>query len=148
MYFLFSAYVPYFMVTMGMLMCGKLPEEYYTEEFADMEFVDTSFLTVMVVIASIIMVLYLLAWLFSKKQRVGWLVFALVMFSLDTMAMMFLGGFSAIIDILFHGWFIFSLSRGIYFHCQWKKAALNIHWLLVWCLGVLVVIGLYLVSVL
>lgn len=31
---------------------------------------------------------------------------------------------------------------------QWKKAALNIHWLLVWCLGVLVVIGLYLVSVL
>ena len=30
----------------------------------------------------------------------------------------------------------------------WKKAALNIHWLLVWCLGVLAVIGLSLVSVL
>lgn len=31
---------------------------------------------------------------------------------------------------------------------QWKKAALNTHLLLIWCLGVLVVTDLYLVSIL
>ena len=39
-YFLFSAYVPYLITSVGMLICGKYPPEYY-EEIGDMVFFDT-----------------------------------------------------------------------------------------------------------
>ena len=122
-YFLFSAAIPYFIVDLGMLLCGKYPQEYYLEEFAEMEFMGDAFLVVTLVVAAVILVLYLLSWILSKKPRVGWMIFALVFFAADTAGMLFLTGISSdmIIDILFHGWVIISLVSGVVSYFKLKK---------------------------
>ena len=68
-YFLFSLFVPYFIVLTGLLLTGKLPAEMYTEEWADLEFLDSSALVVLTVIAAVILLLYFLCWLLSKKEK-------------------------------------------------------------------------------
>ena len=122
-YFLFSAYVPYLFADLGMLFTGSYPSEVYTGDLAGMEFLPKSFFVVMLVIVMIILVLYLLCWIFSKKQRVGWMITALVFFVIDTAAMLLLNGISAdgIIDIVFHGWVVVSLIMGIAAHFKLKK---------------------------
>lgn len=112
-YFLFSAYVPYFMISMGMLFCGKLPAEYY-EDLDGMELLDDSFLVVMCVLAAIGIGIYVLCW-FMAKKRVGWLVAALVLISLDTLALFIIAGLdmTMILDYIFHGLIIYSLVMGI-----------------------------------
>ncbi len=114
-YFLFSAYIPYVLVDLGMFMCGKYPAEYYADGLEDMVYLDDSFLIITVVISVIIIVLYLLSWIFSKKLKIGWMIFALIFFSADTIAMLTFNGFAieSLLDILFHGWVIFSLVNGI-----------------------------------
>ena len=60
------------------------------------------------VIAAVILGLFLLCWIFSKKRR-GWLIAGLVLFIVDTLALL---GFSMalemltdnILDFVFHGW--------------------------------------------
>ena len=104
-YFLFSAFVPLYITDLGMLLCGRYPEEAYIEAGLEgMEFLNGSFFAVMVVISVVIALLYLLAWFMSSKNRVGWLIFALVLFGIDTLGMFLLGGFAieSILDILFH----------------------------------------------
>ena len=122
-YFLFSAYIPYLVVTYGMLFCGRFPAEYY-EDLLDygFEFLDTGFFVGTLIVAVVICVLYLICWLFSDKNRVGWMITALVLFSIDTL-MMVLGGLSidSALDVLFHGWVIVSLSMGIAAHFKLKK---------------------------
>lgn len=121
-YFLFSIFVPYFIALMGMTITGNLPDEFYTADWAGYEFLDTPVLVVMLVIAAVILVLYLLSWIFSKKNRVGWIIFALVIFCIDTFLMLFLQGITeSIIDIIFHVWVIVSLARGIQAHNKLKK---------------------------
>ncbi len=122
-YFLFSLFVPYFLVLTGLLITGKLPAELYTEDWADAEFLDSSALVVMVVIAAVILSLYLLCWIFSKKEKVGWLIFALVLVSIDTALMLLIQGVSVdtIIDIAFHAWVIISLINGIGAYRKLKK---------------------------
>ena len=66
-YFLFSAYIPYLLADLGMLFCGLYPSEYYAD--ADMQFYSKGFFAAMLVIATVILVLYMLSWLFSKKQK-------------------------------------------------------------------------------
>ena len=114
-YFLFSAYIPYMLVDLGMYLCGKYPAEYYGEEYAFAEFLHGSFLAIMISVAAIILFFYLLSWIFTKKGSKGWMVFALVFFSLDTAAMLLLNGISSdmIIDVVFHGWVVYSLATGI-----------------------------------
>lgn len=121
-YFLFSAFVPYFIATLGMLWCGRFPEEYY-EGVEDMIFLDNSFFAALLVIAFILTLLYLLAWFMSSKNRVGWLIFALVFFGLDTLGMLFINGISvdAIFDVIFHGWVIYYLVIGINAHKKLKE---------------------------
>lgn len=121
-YFLFSAYIPYYLTGTAMFLCGRFPAEYYTD-MADFEFFDQTFFVVAVVISAVIMLLYLLCWLLSKNHRVGWLIFALVMFAADTAAMFVIGGIAldSIIDILFHAWVIYYLGAGIYAHFKLKK---------------------------
>jgi hypothetical protein len=120
-YFLFSAYIPYVIVLMAMVLCGRLPEEFYgiPEVY---EFLDSSLLVIGVAVAAVICGLYLLCWFLSKKNKVAWFIVALVLFSLDTVLML-LGGIGAesIVDIIFHGWAIVSLARGIHAHAQLKK---------------------------
>ncbi|MBR6564009.1 MAG: hypothetical protein IKK71_01015 [Clostridia bacterium] len=122
-YFLFSLFVPYFLTYMGMFITGTFPAEVYGEEFATMEFLPPKAMAIMLVAAVVILILYILSWIFSKKQRVGWLIFALVMFAIDTVLMLVLQGIAAdsIIDLAFHGWVIFDLSRGIYAYSQLKR---------------------------
>lgn len=114
-YFLFSAFIPYFITTLGMLVCGRFPDEYYTGDFAGMEFIDDSVFFVLLIISIAIILVYLLAWFMSSKNRSGWLVFMLVLFIFDTLGMLVINGISvqSIIDILFHIWVIYYLIVGI-----------------------------------
>lgn len=114
-YFLFSAYIPYLFADLGMYLCGKYPAEFYSEEYALAEFLPGGFLAVMLVIAAVILALYLLSWMFTKKGSKGWMVFALVFFSVDTGVMFFLNGISTdmIFDVVLHAWVIYSLASGV-----------------------------------
>ena len=122
-YFLFSAFAPYFIASIGMFLCGRFPEEYYVDGLEEMVFLDNSFFAALLIIAFILTLLYLLAWFMSSKNRVGWLIFALVFFSLDTLGMLVLNGFSfdTIIDIVFHAWVIYYLVIGIIAHNKLKN---------------------------
>ena len=122
-YFLFSAFVPYFITGLGMLYCGRFPAEYYTEELEGMTFLDDSFFVILLVISVVITLMYLLAWFMSSKNRAGWLIFALVFFGLDTIGMFLLNGIQvdSILDIVFHGWVIYYLILGITSHYKLKK---------------------------
>ena len=121
-YFLFSIFVPYFITLMAMLVTGKLPAEFYAEDWTGYEFLDGSVFWVVLVIAIVIIGLYLLSWFLSKKNKVGWLVFALVIFCVDTLLMLFLQGMSeSIMDIIFHVWVIVSLTSGIIAYNKLKK---------------------------
>lgn len=122
-YFLFSAFIPYAIATIGMMLCGRLPEEYYPEELNGMIFLDNSFFVAMLIVAIVLTLLYLLAWIMSGKNRVGWLIFALVFFGLDTLGMLVLNGISlgSAFDILFHGWVIYELIVGIVAHNKLKN---------------------------
>ena len=121
-YFLFSAYVPYFIADLGMFLGGKYPAEFYTGEMAGMDVFGNGFFVATLVTALVITALYLLSWIFCKKKS-GWMVFALVFFILDTVAMFVLNGVSAdqIIDVIFHAWVIISLFSGISAYNKLKK---------------------------
>lgn len=122
-YFLFSASIPYFLVDLGMLLGGKYPEEYYLQELGMLQPQNNGIFAAMLAVAGVILVLYLLSWIFSKKPRVGWMIFALVFFVLDTVGMLVLTGISSdmIIDVVFHGWVIVSLSGGVSAYFKAKK---------------------------
>lgn len=122
-YFLFSASIPYMIVDIGMALCGKYPAEYYAGELSGMAFMSDTFFAITLAVAAVFLVLYLLSWIFSKKPRVGWMIFALVFFAIDTVGMLLLMGIStdAIMDIVFHGWVIFSLTNGIISYFKLKK---------------------------
>lgn len=122
-YFLFSAFIPYFIASMGMLLCGRYPQEFYEGEFEELVFFNDTVFIVLLVIAIVITSFYLLAWFLSNKNRVGWLIFALVFFVVDTLGMFVLNGasFEGILDILFHAWVIYDLSRGIVAYYKLKK---------------------------
>ncbi len=121
-YFLFSATVPYMLVDLGKFLCGKYPMEYY-EEMEMYEFLPEAVYWVMFALAAVIIVMYLLAYIFSKKNRVGWLIFTLVFFALDTVTMFLYYGISVdmILDIVFHIWVLISLGIGIHAHFKLKK---------------------------
>lgn len=120
-YFLFSAFVPYFLVGTGMLMTGRMPVG-EGEDAVEMPVLDDSFFWIMTAVAVVMVVLYLLSWLLSKDHKVGWLIFALVFFSADTLIMLLLGTLdvSTLVDIAFHIWVLVSLSMGLYAHHKWK----------------------------
>lgn len=120
-YFLFSAYVPYVIADFAMFFCGKYPVEYYEGYVFD--FYGDGVFALMLVIAAVILVMYLLSWFFSNKGRVGWLIFALALFALDSAGMVLLGGISMdnVFDIVFHVWFMVSLIGGVSAHYKLKK---------------------------
>lgn len=120
-YFLFSAYIPYMISILGMIYCGLYPAEFYSEEGMGQLFA-RPVIAVFLVIAAAILAQYLISWILSKKWG-GWLIFALVVFSLDTAAMLLLSDIQleSILDIIFHGWVIFSLSRGVWGYAKLRK---------------------------
>lgn len=103
---LFSISVPFYAVVFGYFMEG------------------TTMLITGIVIAAIMLTVYLLCWIFSKK-RTGWLVAAMVLFIIDTavMALMYLfaGEMSGIMDVLIHAWVLYYLISGVSSASKLKK---------------------------
>ena len=116
LYFLFSAYIPYTLVVYMKLFCGMMPDEYY--EGFEIEFLPESVFYVAIAIAAVIIALYFICWIFSNKNRYGFLIAALVFFAIDTVLMVLGFDFSSfdiytIIDVAFHAWIIYILIVGI-----------------------------------
>ena len=117
-YFLFSATLPMlFPATMAeiaadtemMAGLGLLPED------------ATVLIIVGLVIGVIMTVPYLLCWIFSKK-RPGWMVAALVFFSIDCLLLVTMYDLTTvIIDLLIHGWVMFYLITGVKHGFKLKK---------------------------
>ena len=109
-----TAAIPYKIVQIGRTLCGFLPDEYYTKnEIAPLY--DKGFIAVFIIIALLIVALYLLCWLFSKRRGADkWLSFALALMSADTMvALLFGDGGTIIVDVLFHLLILVLLFSGI-----------------------------------
>ena len=68
------------------------------------------------IIAAVVLAAYLFCWLMSKKH-VGWLIAALVLMCLDTLALigfyLLAGEISGVLDLLFHVMIIYYLVIGI-----------------------------------
>jgi hypothetical protein len=102
LYFLFSATIPYFLAALGAEM--------------DMQLGGSTYVTTAVVVCAVILGVYLLLWFLSKK-RPGMLYVAFGLFALDTVALLAMallaGGLvEEIVNIIFHGWVLFSLFQG------------------------------------
>lgn len=122
MYFLFSANIPFVLTALSRYFCGMMPAESYAG-LGDIEFWPASFFYVALTISILSIALYVLAGILSNKHRVGWLIAALVMFSLDTVFMVWYYGIdmSIIIDMVFHVWVLVILIQGIAAHYKLKK---------------------------
>ncbi|MBQ3490657.1 MAG: hypothetical protein IJA86_08715 [Clostridia bacterium] len=120
MYFLFSATLPYVIAVFGAIFCGMMPDEYYDDPEAYRQIFDSSKIYIFAAVAVAIIALYFICFLFSGK-RAGFLIAAMVMFSLDTLFMLFFYGFSMLVDILFHAWVLFYLIKGVYAHYKLKQ---------------------------
>ena len=114
-YFVFSAFIPYFLTAMGMALCGRFPAEFYGDEYLASDFLPPSVLTVMITVSAVIVTLYLASWYFSRNKKAGWLIYAFVAFALDTLCMFLLSEnlLSSILDIIFHGWVLYDIGMAI-----------------------------------
>ncbi len=105
-YFLFSASVPYYLTAFGMVM--------------DMEMGASGvgvFTTTALVISAVILIVYLVCWLLTKK-RPAWYVVSAVLFALDTVVLVLVAlGFEmladSIMDLVFHAWVIVELFQAV-----------------------------------
>ena len=122
-YFLFSATVPYSLAIDGMYMTGRMPEEWYADWPASVPFLDSGYMTVMMVIAFAIILVYLACFFFSKNFKTGWMIAATVVFVLDTLYMVFIYGVGAdsVMDILLHAWVLYYLISGSVYGIKLKK---------------------------
>lgn len=124
LYFLFSATIPYLLAALSMLFCGLYPPEYYAEVGIDIiNPWPSEVLIVALVLAAVIITLYLLAFFLSSKGRVGWLIFALVLFGIDTVVLFLYFGIDVtrLVDYIFHVFVIVILAGGIRAHYKLKS---------------------------
>lgn len=121
-YFLFSAYIPYLLGDYAMFFGGRYPAEYYAD-VPDIEFFGTEIFAVFVAAAVLFVLFYLVCFLFARKKKAVWLIFALSLFVIDTIVMFVVVGLSVdmIMDIIFHVWAIVSLALGIAAYLKLKK---------------------------
>ena len=113
-YFVFSSSIPYYLVITAMYLCGRMPDDWYDYPKAEYEFEDVSTLIVATVIAALILIVFFVLYLLSKKH-VGFMIAALALFALDTVAMFLLFGFSTdmLLDIFLHGLVLFYLISAV-----------------------------------
>lgn len=101
-YFLFSASVPYYLTVFCLLLEGWNPAG--------------PMVLAALVVSAVILAVYLLCWIFSKKSA-GWMIAAAVLFILDTVALIpasFLlleKPMSNTVDLVFHIWAIVELIQ-------------------------------------
>ncbi|MBE6764079.1 MAG: hypothetical protein E7553_07015 [Ruminococcaceae bacterium] len=109
---LFSASVPYF--------TGALAMAAVDYGLA----LNMTLFTVSVTITAVLLLLYFLCWLLSKKHF-GWMIAALVLFGIDTafLAYLFLVEQNAmgIMDVLIHVWVIYYLVIGVISGCKLRS---------------------------
>lgn len=122
-YFLFSAYIPFVIADLAMYLCGMYPAEIYGADYANLQFFSQEVFVIAMVIAAVILGLYVLCWVFSKKMRIGWIIAALVFFVIDTAAMLLLNGIviDSLLDYVIHAWVIFSFVNGLMAYSKIKK---------------------------
>lgn len=98
--FLFSATVPYLAAIFGVTL-SEVP----------------FYLIICMGIAAVTLIVYLLCWIFSKKHY-GWMIGALVLFSLDILSMagmyLIFPDLFSILDALCHVWVLYYLISGVY----------------------------------
>ena len=117
-YFLFSASVPYYLT-----MLGKGMDNGFVNGSWD---VNGTYTITALVISAVILAVFLLCWIFSKK-RSGWLTAAAVLFVLDTLALavftfsLYDSPVGNIMDFIFHIWVIASLIHGAVASKKLKK---------------------------
>ena len=121
-YFLFSATIPYILTFLGALLCGLYPAEYY-EGLGAVNVLPMGVFFACLAVSLIIIGLYVLAFFLSGKNRAGWMIFALVLFCLDTLTLFLYAGVSLdwLLDYIFHIWVIVILALGLRAHAKLKK---------------------------
>lgn len=82
MYFLYSASIPYYMT----LICIFLDNGWPTRDISNVDLHLGKFAAIALVISAIILAVYLVCWLISKKNNVG-LTVAMILFALDVLAL-------------------------------------------------------------
>ncbi len=96
--FLFSATIPYIATILGTM------------------FVETSLMAIFFAIATVSIVMYFLCWFLSKKHF-AWMIVSLILFIIDTLAMIGLyvsiQDFTGIFDVLMHIWILYYLITGV-----------------------------------
>lgn len=103
-YLLFSASVPYYLTVLGIVM--------------DYQWGGETYMITALVISAVILAVYLVAWLLSKK-RPGWLTFAAVFFTLDTVALVWFSitllenPLANTLDLIFHLLIVWQLFQGV-----------------------------------
>lgn len=103
-YFLFAAAIPYYLTMIATVLDGV--------SFGG------SYQITALVISAVILVVYLLCWLLSKKNN-HWLITSLVLFIGDTLGLLavcflILGEpLSGILDYLIHAWVLYQLIQGV-----------------------------------
>lgn len=113
-YFLFSASIPYFMTAFGIGLDSAIGGTTYT--------------FTALAISAVILIVYLVCWFMGKKQT-GWLITALVLFSMDSLGLIFFSftllenPLENIVDFLFHGWAIVELIQAVRCAGKLKKLA-------------------------
>ncbi len=114
-YFLFSAYVPYYLTLLGVLLCGHGPEDFYIGEYAIEPLESDILMWALAAVALVILIVYFVLWLLSLKPRPVVMILALALFIVDTVGVFVIAGIdpTMIIDYLFHAYVIYSLITGI-----------------------------------
>lgn len=114
-YFLFTAYIPYLL--------GVLGVSYWKggEDVASSAGVGAFLLS----ISAVIVILYFVCWFFSKKKS-GWLIAGTVLFSLDTLFLLYDMLLSEdmawyVMDVVIHALVIVELAMGIHAAAKLKK---------------------------
>lgn len=120
-YMLFSAIIPYAITLIGMMFCGLLPDEFYTGDFMGADILTKEYIAIFIAIALIITVMYLIAYLLSRKGKVGWMIFSLVYIGIDSLFIFLFLDVSMIIDIIIRVLIIVSIVMGITAHYKLKN---------------------------
>lgn len=122
-YFVFSASIPYAIASLARYMCGLYPEDWYEGGYGAYEFYDPSLFYMALAFGAVIVVVYLLCFIFSSKNRVGWMIAGLSLFSLDTLFMLWYYGITSdmVIDLVFHVFCVVMLACGVYAHFKLKR---------------------------
>lgn len=119
-YFFFSSSLPFYVSFYGK------DSDVFDARFENIDFLATSesrMLFITWVVFVVVICLYFLAWLYSKKEGYGWLVLAFALYLIDTITIICNAGFTKwmLIDYSCHALVLVLLARGIYAGIKLKK---------------------------